>query len=689
MADSGRPVGWAGDPLRANVNAGNFQLDKAGGPSDHARRVQFVSASTSALRRRVDGLREKSRRTGDVSGQGEDIDTATREVRNLMMQLKPLAAVAGEFKVKWERQKAQLMSHRESEIEAYLRREDEATSERSRAAAQEEMAAISFNSEMRSAQISTSLNNEHRPTLQKVVDHWRLKNPSADQVGPSAVTKAVNEKLRRVGAWATEEEHVFMDSWLKELTHVLTTAHNMDELAMGDMEDTQQARRHVLDVEVRRQKGELGRARDDLQERLAAMAEELQSPPQTSDRRTGAQKAHESTAIARAAKNRLAKAKSEAMAAMDAHIGNAVHDFEQATLAEQLRTANFVDAMEMAAPKLKERLHDELEQLATAAQVAVQAREAREAKQRAAKEKALAAKSNGVSRMSSPSRSPQRSGNVTPVQGRPGSPTGTPGSPSRGRRPTADDDDAASVDLENEGMTADQRETLAKRAHEQQVKALRKNLRVVQTSLANGDWNGDWRHDIAEVAEIGQATRRTAESALERQAAVLRGEDAKNQDSMAMRNALGQIQQHADTHAARVRTEFTRMSNAKVALARSRAAHMQELTHHYETLVLESEGAIFPGISRLAKDLEAVLEVGHALRHGAERLPKQSIAGPWRSTIKTSLQILQRLWDGAEVPEADRKVFVENLAALLGRHPLAESMFQDSGQHMDILSPHY
>merc|ERR1711972_895496 len=111
---------------------------------------------------------------------------------------------------------------------------------------------------------------------------------------------------------------------------------------------------------------------------------------------------------------------------------------------------------------------------------------------------------------------------------------------------------------------------------------------------------------------------------------------------------------------------------------------MQELTQHYEDLVLESEGAVFPGISRLAKDLEAVLEVGHALRHGAERLPKQSIAGPWRSTIKTSLQILQRLWDGAGVPEADKKMFVEHLAALLARHPLAEPYFQEPPQPMDI-----
>merc|ERR1712190_566620 len=111
------------------------------------------------------------------------------------------------------------------------------------------------------------------------------------------------------------------------------------------------------------------------------------------------------------------------------------------------------------------------------------------------------------------------------------------------------------------------------------------------------------------------------------------------------------------------------MGNAKVALSRSRSTDMQELTQHYENLVLESESLIFPGMSRLAKDLEAVLEVGYALRLGAERLPKHAIAGPWRSSIKTSLQILQYLWDGVEVPESERNVFVERLAALLGHHP--------------------
>lgn len=670
---------------------------------NQAKRISYIAAAVAALRRRVDALHSQASATEPEAEGGdgaeppalrpEDIfvaEAVMAESKNLREQLRPLAGLAAEFKVKWDKQKAQLMTQRQGEIGAYLRQESEAAANSAELATEEEMRALAHNSEQTAQEAAERMGAGHLPDLQSTVNLWRSKVRGADAVKPSDVDKALRQALQRVADWAADEERHIMNSWTEELSWAVGQAHGLDEEALTAAEDTQSARRAVLDGALQRHWKALQACRAELQERISEGTQELHEVPGSLARRTPAQSAAVAAAMGKAARNKLALARNEALAAMDAQRRSAESMVDAAARKEQFRAECFESTMHEVGPQLKSRFEDALNRLRLAAKEAEEASMADDNPQ------------NGQRRVGSHGSSPSTSqpqgsqGRQSIVPGRSRDPRisrfefgGRRMSSSPmgdGPRRSSAPDLAASMDIQGLGGAAppgedlpsdvdssdsggESREVaLVRMQRTQRVNQLRKHLQAAQAGLARGDWkNGDWRTDLFQAAAVGKNTLRDAEASLEGQAGVMRSHTTAEEDMQLFTGAFTQLAQLSKHHVRTIKEEMTKTRNVKAGLAATRANYARSIILRAEQDTPGLEREAMPLISKLSREAETCLEVGMALKRGADRFPVAVVAGAWRRAVAAALPLLPRIWEGTGTTQEEQQAFVNKLLAIVAK----------------------
>jgi len=209
------------------------------------------------------------------------------------------------------------------------------------------------------------------------------------------------------------------------------------------------------------------------------------------------------------------------------------------------------------------------------------------------------------------------------------------------------------------------------------------NLREKARSMMASVGRGDWRKDILEVADEAIEGLRHTESALA--AGPLHASDTK--DPRSMQEALNGIDDWSRDFSEIVLKEFTRMRNVKVALSCSRAKHVREAMQQYEWNATEIEESIMPAVSKLYHEVEVVREVIHASKHGKEKMPIYVLAGSFRRSLLATYPALRRLWEAADVPDAERKNFIRKLAMMLAVEPGLVSCFRIETEALEQTLP--
>jgi len=673
--------------------------------ASHKSSLHYISAATGALRRRLEAMRDgRTTEEGGVTTLEDDeaviAEAAMGEVRSLMAQLKPLASVASEFKVKWDRQKAALIEQRRSEIAAHLHHESEAVSHQAELAMQEEVRAINHASEQAAREAADSMVKCHQPQLEDAVADWREEVKGSDAVRMADVDKALRHALQRVATWTVEEEKHIMQSWSQELARAVTTAHVMDEESLAAAEDTQIARKSVLDSAIQRHWRGLQACRAELQDRISEKSEALQEEKAVRKRPAG-HAAIMAAQIGKASRNRIALAKSEAQAAMDAHRQTAAAQLDTAANKQIIRMGAYEEALGEVGPDILERLDHEL------ARIRIEHKDTLdEIKRRARGPDSDSAESAGGSpsrRRSDGSRDTAKGGSQL-IGGRgraglrgsaasrksviPGSanvprasvfqynaerelPDSAPGSPcdqldlSPNSQQDLGGDDSASECSDRARFLAEE----ARQKRAEQCVRLRQQLEATQAGLLKGEWYGEWRRGLAEAVNLGRAKMRDAEAALEGQAGVLQSREKTNEDMQHFSSAFMELAQHTKSYATSAREEMTKIRNAKAGLAMTRADYLRDLMHRYEQDAPSAERDALPYVSKLSRETEIVIEVGRAIQRGSDRFPVAVVAGAWRRAIAAALQLLKRLWDSAGAPLDEQRAFMNKVLAIMARTP--------------------
>lgn len=238
-------------------------------------------------------------------------------------------------------------------------------------------------------------------------------------------------------------------------------------------------------------------------------------------------------------------------------------------------------------------------------------------------------------------------------------------------------DDLDSDDSSQEGSGDFQGAAAGKNQRAQHVAHLRAQLAQAQDALSRGEWSGDWRQDLAEVVGVGRAALRDAEAALEGQAGVLRSHSA-DEDTQMFSSAFTNLAMHAKHYAKTVKEETTKTRNIKAGLAMRRAAHVRELMQRHEQDSPAAERDALPYVSKLSRETEVVIEVGHALERGMHKFPIPVVAGSWRRAIVAALPLLQKLWDGAESSIDEQRAFLSKVLAAISKSPEGERQLEQT-----------
>lgn len=198
-----------------------------------------------------------------------------------------------------------------------------------------------------------------------------------------------------------------------------------------------------------------------------------------------------------------------------------------------------------------------------------------------------------------------------------------------------------------------------------EVSLLRARLQAAEAALIKGDWNGDWRNDIRDVAAAGDQVMHAAEQALQSQTHLFRT------TASPVAVAQQEFVQLTGEYQQAVHAELVKMRDTKVALCQARAAQLQEAVVHHDEHIVALEAELLRALSRLAKETEAMMEVGHAVKRGDTQIPVGVVAGAWRRSILTSIPLLQQIWDRQRVPEPERQAVICKLLAVLSHSPSA------------------
>eukprot|EP00929_Paragymnodinium_shiwhaense_P070514 TRINITY_DN35704_c0_g1_i1.p1 TRINITY_DN35704_c0_g1~~TRINITY_DN35704_c0_g1_i1.p1 ORF type:complete len:774 (-),score=255.86 TRINITY_DN35704_c0_g1_i1:66-2387(-) len=378
---------------------------------ENARRIRYITAAAKTLRVRTEHLLQSFERGEALY---EAVEAVADEIQRLISEIRPSAEIAIEFRKKWERQKQQLVSNRELEIERYLRQESEAVAMRSEAAAEEEVAAIKCEAQLEADRCIEDLTEQHEAAVKTVVEDWRYHVKGSDQVRQKTVDEHTNHAHERFAAWAADEERFLMQGWEDELGKTIAAAHKLDEEAFSAMENMHKARCSVLEATLKRQQKELQDFKRDYQELLADVANKTLALPNetmenffldnlaTGKPNPGSKMRRPLVAppppsitqktLDRMMQRRIAVAKAEAQAASDAHAREAVDKLAEFAMKEQEHLLAFQVAVGKVGPDLAQQLQDRLAQLSSEAQVQHTAMEKAQAEERRRAEEAEAAR---------------------------------------------------------------------------------------------------------------------------------------------------------------------------------------------------------------------------------------------------------------------------------------------------------
>jgi len=329
-----------------------------GGDSDK-RDVEHLLAATATLRVRVDALRNAVETGAEVPR--EVAEATLDEVKSMAAEMKPLAAVASEFRKRWKKQRQSLVAKREAEIEYHLRQGSQAQLARMEAEAEDQMQKISQDFEARRSKTVHDLHAEHESLMTQLVEDWRKEVPGATGVRQYTINEAMSKTIETVAKWALQEEERIMKWWEEELGRMIYTVHTLDEEEMQAMEGAQYARCALMESTVERQQQELKQLRDELQNRIRGMSIQITKRAQPDEQKAAM------AAKLRTTKRRGFIAKREAEIAAQAHVESAVSYLDEAAALERARVSAYHTALAQAGPNLAELLTDQLEKESEAA----------------------------------------------------------------------------------------------------------------------------------------------------------------------------------------------------------------------------------------------------------------------------------------------------------------------------------
>jgi len=675
--------------------------------------LSYIAAATAALRRRVDALKA----TGEPEAEGGDFhrpedalmaEAVMAELKNVKEQLRPLATLASEFKLKWDKQRARMLAQREAEVLAHMKTESEAMLDRAERAAEEELRAVVCTSELASQDASHKVSSGHKPQLEATVELWKQRVRGAPKVKHSDVDKALRAALQRVADWAADEERHIMQNWTGELSRVVTEAHSLDEESLVAAEDTQSARRAVLERALQRHWRGLQTFRTELQDRIVQGAQELQDAPGETSRRRRQEMQSGAVAatLAKRAWDRINTAKAEASRAVEEQRKAAETLIDTVAQREVLRAQHYDAAVREVGPLVKARLDGELKRLRETF-LAEQQAAASEAAAAAAEDGPQAVKSHGAGIGLSGSFEP----NASPFSrygGRLASRRTTGGLSRKSIVPGADlaarpsafqvgessfyrrrstvsrqsrvslgtdvfsqrEDMVSSATEDSDGsVNSEREEAIAREERIRLVHQLRQQLQQAQVAVGKGDWNGDWRRDLTEAVNLGRQAIRDAEAALEGQGkAVLRSDRSDNDATAQMfSDTFVEMAERAKSHVAELRTEMVKLRNAKAGFAMTRAGYFTDLMQQIENDAGGVETDSWLLVSKMTREAETCIEVGRTIDRGADRFPVAVIAGAWRRSVAAALPLLPRIWEVAGVDEARQLEFADRLLAILAK----------------------
>eukprot|EP00930_Biecheleria_cincta_P097376 TRINITY_DN89098_c0_g1_i1.p1 TRINITY_DN89098_c0_g1~~TRINITY_DN89098_c0_g1_i1.p1 ORF type:complete len:628 (+),score=153.03 TRINITY_DN89098_c0_g1_i1:81-1886(+) len=581
---------------------------------EYAKKIDYLAAGTAALRRRVDSLTKS-----DLT-ESEDLSGDTRcgvvqeEVKRLQAELAPLLQVAREFGKKWEWHKEQLLVNKKSEIEAHLRREDEIAQARSDRDGEAELLAIAAQQEQKSGEAASMRIKDHEGTLRSLVDAWGRDVRGSDEVLPTDIDKTVQAALSRTATWTSDHEQRLINTWKEQLRRLVHDVHNLDFQTLVALEDSQAARRAVMEDMLQRQRKELMASHARMREEMTQAASELLDPEEKSSSllRKRDDKAERRLALqiaSRLAKARVDAAKAEAVDAQETHIKVARAKLESMAAQERRRQQFLQDAIDEIGPRLVQKLSEELDQ------------------------KIEQLQTQNV-RFEEPDP-----GQHVPAFGDAG----------------ANED---SQDLEN-GSTM------------RKVATLKANISGLLSGFSRGEWGEvEWQQDIQDASQDGASLLRQAEAALESQVGAFRkgqGNYVAQHDEKWLRGVVTNLTTSTKEYVDGLHECFERLQTVKLALNRDRRDKVLETCWNQERLAAEAETELLQSVSKLAHEAEAVKEVGHALRRGSERLPVAVVAACWRNAILASFPVLIRAWQTLRASPAVQNDFLARLLAVFAR----------------------
>jgi len=110
---------------------------------------------------------------------------------------------------------------------------------------------------------------------------------------------------------------------------------------------------------------------------------------------------------------------------------------------------------------------------------------------------------------------------------------------------------------------------------------------------------------------------------------------------------------------------------------------MKDYEKHSQAL----EDVVLPAVSQLAHEVEVIREVVASSRNGKEKMPVYVIAAAWRRALLASYPVLKRLWETAEIPDAEQKHLVRKICMTLAVDTNIQPKFQAESDSLEASLP--
>lgn len=588
--------------------------------------IESLQAGCAALRVKVDALLNASEAPKDV------VEATLSELKTMGAEMKPLAAVATEFRGRWKKQKASLLEKRKAEVEHHLRQASSAQLSRMEAEADDQISTMNQDFDQRRRNSLDKIHRAHDQEFHRIVEDWLSEVRYADHVKPGMVDNAIAESIAKIKGWALKEEIRIMGIWESELSNMMLAVNNLDESEIQAMEDSRLTRCRMVESAVERQQQDLLDFRNFMQDQSVSFSKRIISRAQPDDSK---QSSFSALSAKRAARPKQV-AKREVEMASQLHVDAAIRYLDEAAALERARVSAYHTTMQEMGSDFTEQLQDGLMKETEAA-----------ASKAHSSWGAGAATASGLPSTFSTSR--QHAGQ-------------TPATPS--------------VPI---GINEEDDATSAANQLAIEVNALREKARVMMAAVGRGDW----RKDILEVAEGAiDGLRRTEMALAQGPLQHTAGRTTRNP-----KESLSTIESYARNFSDGVLKEFTRMRNVKVALSCSRSKHVREAMQQYEINSSDIEDAIMPAVSKLAHEVEVIREVITASKYGQEKMPIYVIAACWRRALLAAYPALKRLWEAADVPDVERKTFIRKIAMHIAVEPSIGPLFTAETSALEATLP--